>query len=159
MMYNDICKNSRTGFLSYRLSSSANSLEDDRFDREIGEVERGAAQGGHCKISTLWNSMGWFMMAISHQWRHASPPPPAHRWSAWVSQNRRTGFPSQPHLALYSQNFPSPLNTWQTTSEREISSLQLSFFFSIGFFPPYHRYNPSYISLLPYFMRLIRDNK
>lgn len=26
------------------------------------------------EISTLWNSMGWFMTAISHQWRH-----PAHR--------------------------------------------------------------------------------
>lgn len=23
------------------------------------------------EISTLWNSMGWFMTAISHQWRHA----------------------------------------------------------------------------------------
>lgn len=35
-------------------------------------IEREREDGN--EISTLWNSMGWFMTAISHQWRH-----PAHR--------------------------------------------------------------------------------
>lgn len=32
-------------------------------------IEREGEDGN--EISTLWNSMGWFMTAISHQWRHA----------------------------------------------------------------------------------------
>jgi len=61
--------------LSCRLSSAI-SLEDDQFGREVREVERGAVRDGRSEISTLWNSMGWFMTAISHQRRHALPRAP-----------------------------------------------------------------------------------
>lgn len=38
----------------------------------IGIAREGGREDGN-EISTLWNSMGWFMTAISHQWRHAPP--------------------------------------------------------------------------------------
>lgn len=152
-MYNDICKNSRTGFLSCRLSSSANSLEDDRFGREVGEVERGAAQGGRSKISTLWNSMGWFMTAISHQWRHALPRAP-------FGQHELARTDVQVSLRSHISRSIRRIShlRWirgKPLAREKFPLFNSLFLFSTVSFPPYHRYNPSYIFLLRCFMRLI----
>jgi len=112
--------------LSCRLSSSAISLEDDQFGREVREVERGAVRDGRSEISTLWNSMGWFMTAISHQWRHALPRAPFGQHE--LARTERTDLPSQPHLALYSLIYHLRWTRGKPITRERKSSLSLSLF-------------------------------
>lgn len=125
--------------LSCRSSSSVNSLEDDR----PGARERGAARSRRSEISTLWNSMGWFMTAISHQWRHTLPRVP-------FGQHELARTDVQVSVLALCSHFPSPLNAWQIERywerERELS-FQLSLSSQRRFLPLCHRYSSSYTFL------------
>lgn len=65
--------------------------------------------GGGSEISTLWNSIGWFMMAISHQWRHALP-------CAQVSRQEQP--PSNARASLYDRVPRSPSPPWMFADPR-----------------------------------------